>query len=393
VLTVTGQLSAGRIEGLGALVGNSAGPRVLVVDDLSEMRVLIHRALTGRGYQVDVAATIDAARGMDPGGYDALLVDAHLGPEQGTDLIERLLTEDPTAATRCLVITGGTTGGLPEGVAYLAKPFQLDQLIDAVSALTQPGAVAAAGRRAGITPDSPAGQPASVPAGGHQPAAGEPRAWHLLGLTRRLRARERHELVDFLHDGPIQELTALTLELQMTCRSSPDAPRFDAVLQRLDTAAGSLRWLIDGQWPFLAPETHLDAALRQRTAWLLAAPVTVDIDEQGAGLGTSEVQVVVDVAELMLLALVTARPAAQVHVAVRAEAHQIQIDLTLMSAAGDSQAIGGPAQAQSALDGLATALGTSAHAQLCGRSWRAQIALPREPAGVPERSGTAREQR
>jgi CheY-like chemotaxis protein len=361
------------------VVRKAGGPRVLVVDDVSEMRVLIRRALSDRGYQVDVAATIAEARGMDPAGYDALLVDAHLGPERGTDLIEALLTDDATAARRCLVITGGSADVLPAGVAYLAKPFQLDELIDAVSALHQPG-TGSPHRRAGIAPDVGACPQVSAPPAGHQPASGQRPAWQLLGITRGLRARERLELVDFLHDGPIQELTAVTLELQMTCRSMPDASRFDAVLRRLDAAAGSLRWLVDGQWPFLAPETHLVAALRQRTAWLLAAPLTVDIDEQVAGVGAIEVPVVIDVVELMLLALVSAGPPAQVHVAVRADMRLIQIDLTLMPAVEGNQAMCDPAPAQAALDDLASALGTSARASLSGHPWRAQIALPRENA-------------
>jgi CheY-like chemotaxis protein len=401
--------------------GNTSGLRVLVVDDLSEMRAIIHRALSDRGYVVDVAATIEQARAMSPGGYDAVLVDAHLGRERGTDLVEALLAEDPGIARRCLLMTGGTTGALPGGIAYLAKPFQLGELIDAVGALHQPRPAPARqrpaassattgahpapamppGAPAAATPLPGAQQPAAPLPGAQQPAAplpgaqrqagGGPHAWQLLGITRRLRARERHELVDFLHDGPIQELTAVTLELQMTCRSLPDASRFDAVLQRLDAAAGSLRWLADGQWPFLAPETQLAAALRQRTAWLLAAPVTVSAEAQAAGLTAMEVPIVIDVVELMLLGMVTADPPALAHVTVRAETRLIQIDLILMSAAGDNRAIGDPQQARAALDSLASALGTDADARLRGHTWRAQITLPREVALVPGRSGQARE--
>jgi CheY-like chemotaxis protein len=380
--------------------GNSGGLRVLVVDDLSEMRAIIDRALSDRGYLVDVAATIEEARRMKPGGYDAVLVDAHLGPERGTDLVEALLAEDPGIARRCLLMTGGTTGELPDGIAHLAKPFQLGELIDAVGALHRRSPAPARQRPAAVAADTgmhpaaavpPGAPPAAVPPGAQRQAGGGPQAWQLLGLTRRLRERERHELVDFLHDGPIQELTAVTLELQMTCRSMPDASRFDAVLQRLAAAAGSLRWLVDGQWPFLAPETQLAAALQQRTAWLLAAPVTVSAEAQEAGLTTMEVPVVTDVVELMLLGMVTSDPPALAHVAVLAEARQIRIDLTLVPAAGDSRAVGDPQLARAALDSLASALGTDADAGLRGPTWRAQITLPRELALVPGRSGQARE--
>ncbi len=163
-----------------------------------------------RGYDVDVAATLAEARRLDPGGYDAVLVDAHLGSERGMDLVEALRSEDPQAVERCLVITGGTTDTLPDGVARLAKPFQLGELIDAVRVLhepdtgpqpgiapgsapqpgiapgsarqpgiapgsaRQPGIAPGPGRRLGTAPGSGADPLASVPPGGSRPAAGPP---------------------------------------------------------------------------------------------------------------------------------------------------------------------------------------------------------------------------
>lgn len=377
------------------MVGNSAGLRVLVVDDVEDMRILIHRALTARGYAVDVAATLAEGRRKDPGGYDAVLVDAHLGSERGTDLVEALLSEDPAAASRCLLITGGTTEELPDGVAFLAKPFKLTELIDAVRALHQPDTVTAPDRHVDAVPGTgtrpaatvPPDSQSPVPPNGHPRAAGVPRAWQLLLLTRRLRARERHELIDFLHDGPIQELTAVTLELQMMSRSGPPDPRFDAVIEQLSTAAGALRWLVDGPWQSVQPETQLVPALQERSAWLLATPLTVDAGEHPADLRLVEIPVIADVVELMLLAMVTATPPAQAHVAVRADEHVTDIELTLTTAAGDEQAIGDPAAAEAALGALASALGASAQVRLCGPRWRARLVLHRQPASLPEPSG------
>ena len=113
------------------------GPRVLVVDDTDEVRTLIRRALAAHGYRVDAAATLAQASALDPAGYDAVLVDAHLGAELGTDLIETMLARDPAAARRCLVITGGSTAIVPHGVACLAKPFRPADLLHAVRALHQ----------------------------------------------------------------------------------------------------------------------------------------------------------------------------------------------------------------------------------------------------------------
>ncbi len=363
------------------------------------MRTIAQRALRARGYEVDVAGTLADAIGMDPGGYDAVLIDAHLGSERGIELIEALRSKDPTAAARCIVMTGGPADEIPDHVTCLVKPFQIEELIDAVYTASHPDRPAAVSTNPSTLPQPPVTQPpvtqpSATQPGGTQPppvtqpsatpaGGGEPRPWQLLGLTRQLRAHERRELVDFLHDGPIQELTALTLELQMMSKSMSSAPvpRFEAVFQRLNAAAESLRWLIDGNWPFLAPETRLTTALQQRTAWLLAAPATVETYGAAAGLGTAaEVPVIVDVVELMLLEMVPPGPSALAHVAVHVLEQLIQIELTLRSAIDDDQPIGDPVAAQSALDGLAAALGASAHIKRYGQQLQARIELQRQPA-------------
>src|SRR6202042_3164690 len=277
------------------------------VDDLDEMRVLIRRALSADGYEGDVAATLAEAQSMDLAGYDAVLVDAHLGSGRGIDLIETLRSQDPAAAGRCMVITGGATDMLPEGVPFLAKPFQLADLLAAVRALLQPGTVTEPDDAADVSADPGIQIPAAVPQAKWQPAAGEPQVRQLLRIVRRLRTRERRGLIDFLHDGPIQELTAASLELQLMQRSvSPSpAPHVDSLLRQVDAASGSLRWLVDEPWPFLPCETDLAEVIHQRTAWLLAAPATVNDDMRQAEPGAIEGPPIPDVSELMLL------PAAQ----------------------------------------------------------------------------------
>jgi DNA-binding response OmpR family regulator len=379
-LAVPGWLQS---EGIDTVPGSSANLRVLVVDDIAEMRTLIHRALDGQGFDVDVAATLAEAGRMRPAGYDAVLVDAHLGPERGLDLVEALCSEDPTAAVRCLVMTGGNADRLPDGVARLAKPFELGELIAAVSALGRPSSAPTASQLSGIPPGPGAATRLSMPPGRTQPPSAQPPAWQLMQLTRRLRERERHELVDFLHDGPIQELTAVTLELQMMARSAPSTPRFDRILQRLSAAAGSLRWLVDGPWPFVEPETRLTASLQQRTAWMLTAPLTVHVDQQGPDLSMAEIPVVADVVELMLLEMINASSPAQADVAVRSDKHLIQINLTPASPPAGDQAADNLAAAQSALDALASALGAEADVTLGDGRWQAHIVLRRQAALPP----------
>jgi CheY-like chemotaxis protein len=360
------------------VAGGSGGERVLVVDDVDEMRMLIRRALTSRGYAVDVASTLAEARGMDPAGYDAVLVDAHLGRERGIDLIEALVAQDPATASRCLVLTGGAAGRLPDGVTYLAKPFQPAELIDAVNALHQPDAASPPDRLADATP-APGMSPEAP-----RPSVPPAQAWQLLGLIGRLRGHDRREVVDFLHDGPIQELTAASLQLQMMSRKIPAGPdpRHDAVLRQLQLAADGLRWVVDGHGQVMAPETRLAAALRQRTAWLVAAPATVDTDEPPAGPAATEIPLIVEAAELLLLGILPAAPPALAHLAVRAQRHTIAIELTVTSAAGPDQPIGVPAAARASLDGLAGALAADPHAEFGDHRWRVRIVLPRPPAAL-----------
>lgn len=359
---------------------SSAGRRVLVVDDVAEMRLTIRRALSACGYEVDAAATLAQAHEMNPASYDAVLVDAGLGAEHGIDLLETLRAEDPATVRRCLMITGGAIDAVPAGVARLAKPFRLDELVDAVRALQLPGHVPASGEPADIGPVHAGPAPGSALPDGNPAEAAEPQAWQVLRLIRRLRARERHELVGFLHDGPIQELTAATLELQMSARSAQPSPAPPAVPRRLDAATASLRWLVDGNWPFLAPEIRLAAAIRQRTAWLLAAPATMDADGPPAGLTAMEEPVIVDVVELMLLGVMPAGLSARAHVAVRAEERALSIEVTFTRVMVDGQAIADPAAARAALAELARALGATLHVKPAERDWRAQIILPRQPA-------------
>ena len=151
-------------------------------------------------------------------------------------------------------------------------------------------------------------------------------------------------------------------------------PRLDAVLRQLDAAAGALRWLVDGDWPFMLPEVRLASALRQRCAWLLAGSLTTDIDASCAELAASDVPEVVDVAELMLLGMLPEHCPVQAHLAVRGQPQLVELELALTPPAA-GQPMGDPAPAQAALSDLAETLGSVAHTDCQAKCWRARIAL------------------
>jgi DNA-binding response OmpR family regulator len=362
------------------MTGSPASRRVLVVDDLAEMRAVIGRALRNSGYEVDVASTFAEAQELGPCGYDAVLVDAQLGSERGLDLIEALLSEDPAAAGRCLVMTGGPAENLPSGLACLSKPFQLGELISAVRALHQRGPAPAPDLQAAIPVQPGAAPPESAPSGAVPQQREESQAWRTVRLIRRLRAHERRELTDFLHDGPVQQLTAVTLELQMMSRSQTpgQAENGEATLSQLNAATASLRWLVDGLWPFPKPETDLATALQVRTAWLLAAPVTVDAGQPSAVLGTPEVADIVDVVELMVLAMISAGQQGRAHVMVRVSELVVQIEVTLTPMAEGGRLTGDPLAARACVGDLGGALGTRIPVTFGERHWRSRITLPRE---------------
>jgi CheY-like chemotaxis protein len=384
-------------------------PRVLVVDDTEEMRKTIRRALSAGGYQVDVAGTLAEAEAKEPGGYDAVLVDAQLDGESGIDLVERLRSKDRVAAARCVLISGGIPDRLPEGTAYLAKPFSIEDLLEAVREagrprpgpwpLVRPDPARPAEPIAGRSPlserapagDGPAGGgPAGAGPAGAGPAGGEPPAWLLLAMDRQLRARKQRALAAYLHNGPLQEIFAASLELQLLHRSHPALPPgfFDRVFPRLDAAAAALDRL-PGGFPaetgpldrlpggFPAETGPVAGVLERRTAWLLAGPLTVDAGAGNQGLHAAEIPVVADVIELTLLGTVPEGCRARASAAVRADGRLIRIELTITPAADDAYEIGDVELARAGLARVAAALAAKASGDLRARCWRLRITLPR----------------
>ena len=134
-----------------------------------------------------------------------------------------------------------------------------------------------------------------------------------------------------------------------------------------------MRWLVDGEWPFMQPEVQLAGALRQRCAWLLTEPLAIDIDPGCADMVPGDVPAVVDVAELMLLAAAPECCPVRAHLAVRGEPQLIELTLTVAASAGEP--MGDLETARAALRDLAGALGTVAHTESGTQQWCVRIAL------------------
>jgi hypothetical protein len=205
-------------------------------------------------------------------------------------------------------------------------------------------------------------------------------AYQLLGMVRMLRAGERGYLAAALHDGPIQDLAAATLELNLAGDDAESLP------QRLVEAAGrSLRRLVDELAPPPAQQPGLAEALNRRTGWL-GVPLVLDLDEGVAGLSAAEIETVADLVELMLFAPQQAGPqhAGSQHAgpqhddappralgAVQAGDDQIAVEMNMT-----------PATESAWLDRLATAMQSEPDVDLHGHRLRARMRIPRRRSGT-----------
>jgi hypothetical protein len=208
---------------------------------------------------------------------------------------------------------------------------------------------------------------------------GTPVSYLLLDIMRRLRARERGYLADLLHDGPIQDLAAVPLELAEARRVLGGSPgdELGQVAQQVDAAGRSLRGLQEELWPFPRQASGLAVTLNRRTAWLLATPLVVDLGEGAASLGEAEIQVVADVVELILVGLASAegRPLA----AVQADEHLIFLQMNMGLAPVGDPASSGLAAARASLDSLAAAIQASIEVERHGRRLRVRMEILRRP--------------
>ena len=215
----------------------------------------------------------------------------------------------------------------------------------------------------------------------HRERAGRPAVWPLLGLIQRLRAAERAAIADFIHDGPIQDLTAALLSVQALTRAPPGglAPHVAELGHHLDAAAGSVRQIADDSALPLQVEAGLCGLVQRRTAWLPFSPVTAEFQGTSAAPGI-EVPVLAEILELALFALADLAPPSRADILVHAGETVLDILLTLTPADMIPEGAGDAAAARVALAELAQALGGTARASFGAFPWRAGIRLPSRPA-------------
>ena len=115
--------------------GGKDAKDVLVVDDEQSLRLLCRVNLELEGHTVREAATLAEARAeLERSLPDVVLLDRHIGADDGLDLLDEIEALDGT--TRVILLSGSSTVG-PELRArvddVLGKPFELDLLARAVA--------------------------------------------------------------------------------------------------------------------------------------------------------------------------------------------------------------------------------------------------------------------
>ncbi|MBX9855342.1 MAG: MEDS domain-containing protein [Gemmatimonadaceae bacterium] len=117
----------------------AAGETVLLVEDEEAIRRVLRAVLERAGYRVREAATAaDGLREARAHAADLVILDIGLPDLRGDQLAESLLRLNPAA--RILLLSGYTEESIGErvralGVAYLAKPFTLEEISTAVAAV------------------------------------------------------------------------------------------------------------------------------------------------------------------------------------------------------------------------------------------------------------------
>ena len=218
----------------------------------------------------------------------------------------------------------------------------------------------------------------AVDAGGAG-GAGNAAPQALLDMVRQVRARERGYLASLLHDGPIQELAAVSLELGEVSRAmgGPPGDEPDGLARHVHAVGRTLCRLQDELWPFPRSGSGLIETLKQRTAWLLASSLAVAVGEGAAELPEADVQTVADVTELILAGLGDAEAWDRPLVAIRADPDLIFLELNMTPAPGRDPAPGGPAAVRAWLHRLAAAIAARADVGLDDRRLRIWMELPR----------------
>lgn len=105
---------------------------MLVVDDDPSLRLLCRVNLELEGYRVIEAESVDAAQtALDEEKIDVILLDVHLGNQDGLDLLPAI----SESGRKVALLTGSPGVHLPPGTTVIGKPFSIEELSETVRRL------------------------------------------------------------------------------------------------------------------------------------------------------------------------------------------------------------------------------------------------------------------
>ena len=123
-----------------AVASGGSGPRLLLVEDDTELAGMLYELFRDEGYEVDVAR--DGHTGLHLGltrRYDVVVLDRGLPAIEGLDLLNRWRRGGlafPVLVLSALANPAERVAGLDAGAEdYLAKPFDVDELLARLRAL------------------------------------------------------------------------------------------------------------------------------------------------------------------------------------------------------------------------------------------------------------------
>jgi DNA-binding NtrC family response regulator len=118
---------------IGATAGVGAGVRILVVDDEADIKDLLGELLESHGYEVVTAASAEEALlAIEKSSFDVVISDLRMTGFSGATLAKRIAQDWPALADRVILLTGDASG-LDGDVPYLQKPFNVDEMLDAIT--------------------------------------------------------------------------------------------------------------------------------------------------------------------------------------------------------------------------------------------------------------------
>jgi DNA-binding response OmpR family regulator len=120
--------------------------RILVVEDEPKIAGFLRRGLTEEGHRVEVVSDVAHARGALVEDYDLLIVDRMLPDGDGLGIVRELRRQGKPTPAICLTARDrvaerveGLYGGADD---YIVKPFEFDELLARMSAVTRRSSVA-----------------------------------------------------------------------------------------------------------------------------------------------------------------------------------------------------------------------------------------------------------